>query len=153
MLENCVDDSKGVVARKSPNDPSVAPVGDQQPVGSDSVGQPCLSAADAAAFARRLTLAFKQHPHINNVMTHIAGSRWDRVEAALTTIFASSAETATMTPLADNLLDLLWAEDGTTGRIVKPFYLAICRASLTPPLAEACERGVAALAARRRDRH
>jgi hypothetical protein len=145
MLDSRVDE-RAVANSSGSARPWTEPGSARQPDGPHTMGRPCLDAADAAAFAQRLTLAFKRHSHINNVMTHIAGGRWDRIDDALTTIFASSADTATLTPLARNLIDLLWAEGGTTGRIMKPFFLEICRTSLPPWLAQRCELGIAALA-------
>jgi hypothetical protein len=151
MLDSSVDESAVANNNSGSARPTTEPGSPRQPDGPYSMDWPCLDAADATAFAQRLTLAFKRHSHINNVMTHIAGGRWDRIEDALATIFASSTDTAIITPLARNLIDLLWAERGTTGRIMKPFFLQVCRASLPPWLAERCELGIAALASRRLD--
>ncbi|WP_180899638.1 hypothetical protein [Martelella soudanensis] len=65
---------------------------------------------------------FRAHGHICNVMTHISGARWDRVEEAIRVILDPCAGKGQMTPLAENIVDLLCAERGVTGRIVKPYF-------------------------------
>lgn len=84
------------------------------------------SAASSAQFVRTLVTRLRKHPHLNNVLTHIARGRWDRIEAALMTIFSAPNSPASLSPLARNLVDLLWAERGVTGRIAKPFFLDLC---------------------------
>lgn len=118
----------------------------RRPVGASLCGEPCLDAENGTMFAQRLTSTFRNHSHINNVLTHIASGRWDRIEDALATLLTSSTEVAPSSPLARNVLDLLWAEGGITGRIMKPLFLDACRASLSPPLAERCAGGIATLA-------
>jgi hypothetical protein len=107
-----------------------------------------LDPAAARAFARELVAAFRRHPHINNVLTHVARGRWDRVEAALAAILAAPADDATLAPLERNLLELLWGEAGVTGRLLKPLFLDRCRRSLPPQTGEGCLDAVAALFAR-----
>ncbi|MCB1494310.1 MAG: hypothetical protein KDJ86_00870 [Bauldia sp.] len=65
---------------------------------------------------------FRAHGHICNVLTHISGARWDRVEEAIGAILDPRAGKRRMTPLAENIVDLLCAERGVTGRIVKPYF-------------------------------
>jgi hypothetical protein len=86
---------------------------------------------DIEALAPRLVAAFRAHPHINNVLTHICAAQWERVEQALRAIFASAAASRRLSPLADNLVELMWAERGVTGRILKP-YLRERLAGLLP---------------------
>jgi hypothetical protein len=107
-----------------------------------------LDAAEAHALARELVAAFRRHPHINNVMTHVALGRWERVEDALAEILVGPADPAGLSPLTRNILDLLWGEAGVTGRILKPLFLGCCRRYLRPERAETCADGVAALYAR-----
>lgn len=64
----------------------------------------------------------RAHGHTFNVMTHISGARWDRVEEAIRVILDPRAGKRQMTPLAENIVDLLCAERGVTGRIVKPYF-------------------------------
>jgi hypothetical protein len=66
--------------------------------------------------------AFRRHPHINNVLTHISGARWSRVEQALRVILDPCAGSHDLSPLARNIVDLMCADRGVTGRILKPFY-------------------------------
>lgn len=65
--------------------------------------------------------AFRGYPHINNVLTHISGANWGNVEQALRVILDPCAETHELSPLARNIVDLMCADRGVTGRI-KPFY-------------------------------
>ena len=104
-----------------------------------------LDAAEARAFARELTAAFRRHPHVNNVMTHVALGRWQGIEDALVAIFSEPADVAALSPLSRNILDLLWAEAGVTGRILKPLFLDFCRRHLSPSRAEGCVQGIAFL--------
>lgn len=69
--------------------------------------------------------AFRGHPHINNVLTHISGANRDRVEQALRVILDSRAGSHDLSPLARNIVDLMCADRGVTGRILKPFYRAL----------------------------
>jgi hypothetical protein len=66
--------------------------------------------------------AFRGHPHINNVLTHISGANWNAIEAALRAILDPSTGSRDLSPLARNIIDLMCADRGITGRIVKPFY-------------------------------
>jgi hypothetical protein len=115
------------------------------PIGVAAPGRSCLEAADGSAFAQTLTSAFRNHPHVNNVLTHISLARWDRIEASLRSLLTASTDIVPVAPLERNLLRLLWAEGGITGRIVKPIFLDICRTSLPPSSAERCVAGFSAL--------
>jgi hypothetical protein len=66
--------------------------------------------------------AFRGHPHINNVLTHISGANWNAVEKALHVILDPRAGSHDLSPLARNIVDLMCADRGVTGRILKPFY-------------------------------
>lgn len=70
----------------------------------------------------RVAAAFRGHPHLNNVLTHISGANWSAVEKALYGIFDRRAESHSLSPLARNIVDLMCANRGVTGRILKPFY-------------------------------
>src|SRR6185437_11237546 len=115
------------------------------PTAVDAPSQSCLEAKDGLLFAQLLTSAFRNHPHINNVLTHISLGQWDRIEAALGNLLTAPIDTAPVSPLERNLLCLLWEEGGITGRVVKPFFLDICRTSLPPSLAARCVAGIDAL--------
>jgi len=87
-------------------------------------------AVDDLAFV--IVAAFRRHPHINNVLTHISGANWERVEQALRVILDPHARSRDITPLARNLVDLMCADRGVTGRILKPFFRALLVAVLSP---------------------
>ncbi len=70
----------------------------------------------------RLTASFRRHPHINNVLTHISGASWLRVNEALGAIFEPRARWHDLSPLARNIVELMCADRGVTGRILKPYY-------------------------------
>jgi hypothetical protein len=70
----------------------------------------------------RVAAAFRGHPHINNVLTHISGANWNAVEGALRAILDPRTGSGDLSPLARNIVDLMCADRGVTGRIVKPFY-------------------------------
>jgi hypothetical protein len=70
----------------------------------------------------RVAAAFRGHPHINNVLTHISGANWNAVEGALRVILDPRTGSGDLSPLARNIVDLMCADRGVTGRIVKPFY-------------------------------
>jgi len=95
----------------------------------DGLREPLLSLAagdiaelPVSELAAIVVSHFRAHGHISNVMTHISGARWDRVEEAIRVILDPCAGKRQMTPLAENIVDLLCAERGVTGRIVKPYF-------------------------------
>lgn len=69
-----------------------------------------------------LVAGFRRHPHINNVFTHISCSNWSRIDQALCVIVDPDANSRDLSPLAKNIIDLICADRGVTGRIVKPYY-------------------------------
>jgi hypothetical protein len=69
----------------------------------------------------KLVAAFRGHPHINNVLTHICRSQWSKIEQAVRVIVSPAATPADLSSLARNVLDLMWVERGDTGRILKPY--------------------------------
>lgn len=72
--------------------------------------------------AFRMVAAFRAHPHVNNVLTHISRSNWAAVEQSLQRIFDPVTTSAGLSPLEQNLVDLMHVERGITGRILKPFF-------------------------------
>lgn len=86
--------------------------------------------------AQSATIAFRCHPHLNNVLTHIFGADWLRLEATLRAVLDPAAHPRTLSPLALNLLDLMCAERGVTGRILKPYFHELL-GMLLPPAAAA----------------
>ncbi len=79
--------------------------------------------------------AFRRHPHINNVLTHISGANWQRVEQAQRAILDPLTASRDLTPLARNILDLMCADRGVTGRILKPYFRGLLARILSPHLA------------------
>jgi hypothetical protein len=94
---------------------------------------PGLSIADLAfgVFA-----AFRAHPHVCNVLTHISRSNWNHVESALNAILDPTTTSDGLSPLTHNVLELMCAERGITGRILKPYFHAVLHRLLGPTAAE-----------------
>ncbi len=80
---------------------------------------------DHLGLAAHIAVAFRDHPHINNVMTHISGANWQNVERALAELLDADRTSTSLSRLARNILQLLCAERGVTGRIVKPYVTGI----------------------------
>ncbi len=72
-----------------------------------------------------LVAVLRRHPHIGNVINHICGGRWGDVDQVLRVILDPRTTCNDMSPLAENVLELLWAERGTTGRILKPYFRSL----------------------------
>lgn len=104
---------------------------------------PAEISADELVFRTRVAL--RSHPHVNNVFTHISGGDWGRVEDSLRAIFDPMAARASLSPLTRNILDLLCAERGVTGRILKPYFRAFVYELLEPELAARIISRLAAL--------
>lgn len=102
----------------NPDDGDIVP---QQPV------------VDSAALVGSLVAAFRAHSHINNVMAHVSGARWDQIERALHVILDIADVPADLSRLEANIVDLLCAERGVTGRIFKPYFETLL-ARLLPPV-------------------
>ena len=79
--------------------------------------------------------AFRRHPHINNVLTHISGANWLRVEQALRAILDPLTAGSALSPLARNIVDLMCADRGVSGRILKPYFRSFLNRILSPHLA------------------
>lgn len=99
---------------------------------SDGDIVPQQSAVDLGAIASALVAEFRANSHINNVMPHISGARWDHIERALHAILDIAAVPAGLSRLEANIIDLLCAERGVTGRIFKP-YFEMLLARIRPP--------------------
>jgi len=78
---------------------------------------------------------FRHHPHINNVLTHLCGGKWERVGQPLRVILNPLATLNHLSPLAQNIVELLCAERGITGRILKPYFQTFLAKVLPPPTA------------------
>ncbi len=92
-------------------------------------------AFDVDDLAQTMVAAFRRHPHINNVMTHLCGAQWARVEQALREILDSRKVPDPLSPLAENLVELMDAERGVTGRILKPYVRELLDRTLPHALA------------------
>lgn len=93
----------------------------------------------------RIFAAFRAHPHINNVLTHISRARWGEVEQSLNRILDLSTTSEGLSPLEENIIDLMAGERGITGKILKPYFQAALRRLLEPDRAERLIRHVNAL--------
>lgn len=83
----------------------------------------------------RVVAAFRRHPHVNNVLTHIARADWRAVEQAVRAILDPCSLARDLSPLACNIVDLMCADRGVTGRILKPYYQELLRIVLGEPVA------------------
>lgn len=95
-----------------------------------------------AELAFRIFAAFRAHPHINNVLTHIARANWVQVERSLDRILDPATASDGLSPLEQNMIDLMCAERGITGRILKPYFHAALHRILDPRDAERLIRHV-----------
>lgn len=86
--------------------------------------------------AFRVFAAFRAHPHVNNVLTHISRADWAGVERALNVILDPATVGEGLSPLAGNIVELMSAERGITGRILKPYFHGVLNRLLGPALAE-----------------
>lgn len=124
-------------------------------LGSPSAGLPPKTTTDRASKTRvqlstaelafRIFAAFRAHPHINNVLTHISRANWAQVERALNSILDAATVGEELSPLAQNIVDLMCAERGITGKILKPYFHATLDRLLEPDRAERLIRHIEAL--------
>lgn len=77
--------------------------------------------SNASDLAQTMVANFRSHPHICNVLTHISGGSWTKIEKALAEILDRERTEARLSKLAENIVELFWAERGVSGRIIKPF--------------------------------
>ncbi len=89
------------------------------PLSAAANGQTNVSASELAA---GLLAAFRAHGHVCNILTHVSGGNWGEVERTLLLILDPSTSRADLTPLAENVLDLLLAENGVAGRVAAPYF-------------------------------
>ena len=75
---------------------------DANPGDGDIVPQQAV--VDSAALVGALVAAFRAHSHINNVMTHVSGARWDRIERALHIILDIADVPADLSRLEANIV-------------------------------------------------
>ena len=90
------------------------------------------TALSIADLAFRIFAAFRAHSHISNVLTHISRSNWKHVEGALNVILDPATTSDGLSPLTRNILDLMCADRGITGRILKPYFHAVLHRLLGP---------------------
>lgn len=95
-----------------------------------------LGVPDIDDLAFSLVAALHRHPHLSNVLTHISRSSWPRIEHTLRVILDPATQRRDLTPLARNMLDLMVAERGVTGRIFKPYFDALLVALAGPNRAD-----------------
>jgi hypothetical protein len=86
--------------------------------------------------AFRTCCAFRAHPHLNNVLTHISRANWPSLEQSLRRILDPATTSEGLSPLEQNILDLMCADRGITGRILKPYFLAVLYNLIEPGPAE-----------------
>lgn len=72
-----------------------------------------------------LVAALRQHGHIGNVLTHISGTNWTKVEQALRSILDPDVGSQALSPLAQNIIELIGGDRGVTGRITKPYLRTV----------------------------
>jgi hypothetical protein len=87
---------------------------------------------DELAF--RVLVAFRLHPHLSNVLTHISGAHWAKVERSLNSIFDLTTTSGSLSTLDQNIVDLMCADRGITGRIMKPYFQPFCAGFLSPAI-------------------
>lgn len=92
--------------------------------------------------AETLSGAFRRHPHLGNVLTHISSARWARVDEALLPLLNPYRDSFEVSPLTQNLLELICDNRGTTGRIMQPFFRAFLAKHVTSDKAEQIEAWV-----------
>jgi hypothetical protein len=110
----------------------------REPAGSDDAFSP----REIAAF---VAMSFRNHGHLGNVLTHISAGNWKRVEEALCAILDPYANSSSLTPLACNIVELMCADGGVTGRILKPFYQQLLIGALGEDVARCVINNVTAL--------
>ena len=98
-----------------------------------------------ARLAFRIFAAFRAHPHINNVLTHISRAKLVEVEQSLNRILDPATTSDSLSPLEQNIVDLMCAKRGITGKILKPYFQAALHRLLEPHHAERLIRHIDAL--------
>lgn len=103
---------------------------------SRSRGAKARAALSTEQLAFRTLAAFRAHPHITNVLTHISRANWALVERSLNRILDVTTTSDSLSPLEQNIVDLMCGNRGTTGRIFNPYFHAILHRVLEPDRAE-----------------
>ncbi len=87
----------------------------------------------------------RTHGHISNVLTHISGGNWSRVEEAFREILDRKSVSRDLSPLAQNIVELLRADRGITGRIMRPYFHDLLDTILEPNIAAALSSHITGL--------
>lgn len=93
-------------------------------------------AVNCGRVAFTIIALFRGHPHISNVLTHVAGGDWRKAERAIAAILDPAARAGALPALERNLVRLLRAGRGTTGRLLKPYFEELAERALGPDEAE-----------------
>ncbi len=94
-----------------------------QPGAAVAMGRPVIEPElGRRELVETIIATLRCHPHVNNVLTHISGGQWTRIDEALSAILDDRTTVVGLSPLARNVVDLLCAERGVTGRILKPYF-------------------------------
>jgi hypothetical protein len=102
----------------------------------------CRLELPTAELAFRIFAAFRAHPHINNVLTHISRAKWTEVEESLNRILDFATTSDGLSLLEENIIELMVGERGITGKILKPYFLTALRRIVGPSRAERLTRHV-----------
>jgi len=89
---------------------------------------------DPEGLARWLVADLRSHPHLCNVLTHVGGANWNRIERSLRIILHPAASPDNLTPLAQHILELMCSERGVTGRVLKPYLHELFAKGLPRPI-------------------
>jgi hypothetical protein len=82
--------------------------------------------------AFRSVAALRAHPHVSNVLTHISSAKWDKVEQSLATILDLTTTSSSLSLLEENIIDLMCADRGVTGKLLKPYFRTLLYKLLEP---------------------
>jgi hypothetical protein len=98
--------------------------------------------SETAELAFRIFAAFRAHPHINNVLTHISRAKWAELEKSLNRILDLATTSDGLSSLEKNIIELMVGERGITGKVLKPYFLATLHRILEPSHAQRLIRHV-----------
>jgi hypothetical protein len=91
---------------------------------------PHQAAIAPAELTFTVVAALRAHPHLSNVLTHISRGNWGQIEQAFGAILNPDTHSTRLSALARNIVDLMCADRGVTGRIFKPYYQDLLSAIL-----------------------
>ena len=117
--------ARGVIPRRAAGLPTAKPI--------SVAPRPELTTAELAF---HVYAAFRAEPHINNVLTHISRAGSAELEQSITSILEPATTSDRLSPLGQNIVDLMVAERGPTGRILKPYFHAVLHNLLQPSQAK-----------------